>query len=227
MLRVYDGINTVPEGLTYWQPFDTSYITPKIGNNITLVGTAPILQSINGVNCVTFNGEQYLYDENANYWQLPIGATCATMTFSFWIYFSEKPTANEVTYFSIGKGVSHSSGFNICVAVTSKTKLDVQYQGHYSVTLSSSFQTGKWYHIAAKTYDGKTMRVFLDGINKGGQDRSYKQLAHPFIGICCRWWNDGIEQSSVTGSTSIAQLKIYNRALTDQEIALLATQLSS
>lgn len=226
-LNVYDGINTVPNGLTYWQPFDTSYITPKIGNNITLVGTAPILQSINGVDCVTFNGEQYLYDENANYWQLPTGAKCATMTFSFWIYFPENLTANDVKCFTIGKGVSLSQGFDITVAVESKTKLVVQYQGHYTVTLLSSFQTGKWYHIAAKTYDGKTMRVFLDGISKGGQDRSYRQLAHPFIGICCRWYNGGIEPQSITDSISIAQLKIYNRALTDQEIALLATQLSS
>ena len=82
----------------------------------------------------------------------------------------------------------------------------------------SSVLDGKWHHLAA-TYNTKTLMVFLDGKKVGNVSRNGKIKA-------------GGSAPGYIGSTNgrecfqgaMDDLRIYNRALSDKEIAKLATQ---
>lgn len=64
--------------------------------------------------------------------------------------------------------------------------------------------------------------MYVNNSNKGGSNRSYKNLAGHFIGIGRRGKPNNVLHNEIqTGDFSIAGLRIYNRALSDDEITLL------
>lgn len=96
------------------------------------------------------------------------------------------------------------------------------YQGHY-ITSEISFTLNTWYHIVIKTFNNSTMNMYVNNSNKGGSSRSgYKNLDGNFIGIGRRGKPNNVLHDEIqTGDFSIAGLRIYNRALSDDEITLL------
>lgn len=85
------------------------------------------------------------------------------------------------------------------------------------VRANSKYQTGKWYHLAG-TYDGRRMRLFVNGKLAGEsleQSGTILYPAHaPFtIGA----FKDDDEFTLFKGA--MVEVKVFNRALGDQEIA--------
>ena len=82
----------------------------------------------------------------------------------------------------------------------------------------SSVLDGKWHHIAA-TYNTKTLLVFLDGKKVGNVSRNGKIEAGGSAPGCI-----GSTNGKECFQGAMDDLRIYNRALSDKEIAQLATQ---
>lgn len=85
---------------------------------------------------------------------------------------------------------------------------------------STSVDDGQWHHVAA-TYDGSTMRVYVDGHLDGSAARTGTiQAGGSAILIGAR--SDGSNASNFPGE--IDELAIYNRALGSAEVQALAAQ---
>lgn len=75
---------------------------------------------------------------------------------------------------------------------------------------------GKWYHVAG-TYDGATMRVFVDGQLVGKSEAEGGPIAYPTKGVFVLGaYQDDNEQLAMDGA--IHELRWYHRALGDAEI---------
>lgn len=217
----------VTSGLTFFQPFARSYITPQVGHDLTLSGTAPTLSSVNGVDCVVFDGNQLLYDTNADYWTMPGDEAprywAPDMTVSMWVNvfnFTDGDILNTggAHGYDQGNGVSIGQNENY----DSTTHLWCDYQGHYRIDYSNAV-ANQWYHIAWKTYDDGWMSVYVNGQYIGSDARGgYKQLNHPFIGLACYQDNETLVPRPQ--NCAIAGFRIYDRTLEDSEIALLAAE---
>jgi hypothetical protein len=88
-------------------------------------------------------------------------------------------------------------------------------------TSGTPITVGTWYHVAA-TYDGTTMRIYMDGVQKGTASApgsiDYDPLPNTGFGIGMWHDNDG-EQYYLYGI--IDDVGIWGRALTTDEIAYL------
>lgn len=84
------------------------------------------------------------------------------------------------------------------------------------VTSSSAFQLEKWYHVAG-TYDGQTMRLFVDGTLQSESRKQRGAIDYPDrawfeIGA----YHDKNEYFRVKGA--LHEVRLYNQALSSEEI---------
>ena len=188
------------------------------GNTGALVSlgttTAPVVGKI--AQALKFNGSsQYLAIPNSS------SLTPATFTASSWIYV----TGGENTYRDIvSKGGSGTQSWAFQInTTTNNTECWVSANGS---TLVSAFGTtqftaasgnfNKWFHITC-TYDGSTVRVYVNGVQQGTASVSGTIFSSTNTITIGRW--SGASTDFFRGS--IDDVRIYNRALSAQEVALL------
>jgi len=83
----------------------------------------------------------------------------------------------------------------------------------HSVVVDHHWATGAWYHVAG-TYDGSTMRLYLNGVEQGEKDVSGTVAT-----------GNGVTLSSSGGEALdglLDDVRVYNRALSFREIQALA-----
>lgn len=200
-------------GLVFYAPLKTNAAIAETGQSLTY--SAPFEQQ-------TFGGVESLYTSGLKY---------ITMTDT-----SNLPTGNHPWTMSVwiaGKNLSSGSSFNYAAsmgkiqqysAIVLGTKGNTQFQfgPGWVDYLVNGFEENTWYHLA-ESFDGTNLHYYLDG-----------QLLNSSA------WNANIVYSSGSNVVTIgainfngyqdyfegniAAARIYDRALTDEEIALLATE---
>ncbi len=156
--------------------------------------------------------------------------TTSAFTVAFWASFTTLPanTGNEATEYAcpINKpfGATDSDSWQLCYAGT-------MAQWLYGTQGTSSFNgiytsggppivTATWYHFAL-TWDGSTKALWIDGTSSGSSGFSGIE----FDTNSLMFGADTLDTApSATFTGKLDDVRIYNRALSSTEIALLAAQ---
>lgn len=208
----------ISDGLRYFHQFIASPLEPQLGNKMTLAGNTTSISTINGINCIQLNENVRIYDENANYWT--ISNAVSTVTLSFWVNVIEKSSDNLGRSVVLGENRGLSQGMSIAFCIQ-PNNFGMEFAGHFT-TNCGAYQINKWYHIVMKT-SNNTMYSYVNNVLKGSGSRSYKQMAQHFLGFNCYkdggQYTPGIFQSKT--KYYIASIRLYDRALSDEEIQQL------
>ncbi|MEX0931437.1 MAG: LamG domain-containing protein, partial [Candidatus Paceibacterota bacterium] len=83
---------------------------------------------------------------------------------------------------------------------------------------STAVTTGRWYHVVG-TFDGQTMKIYIDGVLEDTQEHAYD------LTLSTQALRFGSTQQSYDGflSGDLDETRIYNRALSASEISALYT----
>lgn len=182
------------------------------GNDGTVNGATVDANGILGTQCYSFDYTA------ANYIDIPDLPTFSQYTLAGWIMFNTFSTGDFQKVISIGQnndinpGVWNSSHAN--AGQFRYWQRDAASTDHK--VFSSTLSTGTWYHWA-QTWDGSTMRGYLDGIEVGS-------TAVPSMDTS-RNDSDAIGYSPTEASYPLDGLaddvRIYDHALTPAEVAYL------
>ncbi|MBA3845506.1 MAG: hypothetical protein H0X45_02550 [Planctomycetes bacterium] len=220
--RLYSGPVDSSDGLVGWWPMDDglgSTASDVSGNgrrapNHGLVADATWIPGVLG-NALSFDGvDDTLTIPNQPY--LEIGRDGADFTVAFWMMLRAGPTGAWRSLFHKG-----ASEYERTLALWMQPGSD---RIHYRVSTTASWNEGgdsqgtliinSWTHVAC-VKAGRTLRLYLDGVLD-----SEVALAGDTVGnsgpiyVGKDPWYPGVD-------TAIDQLKIYARALADEEIGAL------
>lgn len=167
-------------------------------------------------SAMNFNG-------SSNYISVPNSSSLDTapdVTVSMWFKVTSATTAYQKL---IGKGPDGTEEYGLYVTPNSGL-LHVEYDSgtaHPRLDSSASVTDNQW-HLATTTYDGTTLRLFLDGVQIGSTTVAGAFAANTEnVSI-------GAEKSSSTSryflNGSLDDARVYNRALSTTEVSALYNQ---
>ena len=88
------------------------------------------------------------------------------------------------------------------------------------LTADAAFEKGRWYHVAG-TYDGKEMRLYIDGVLRGRSTAQSGKIAYPATGfIELAAYRDDNEYYRLRGL--LHEVSVHEGALTEDAVARLA-----
>jgi hypothetical protein len=224
------GQSSLENGLVGYWPLDSKTIDWSTntardlsgnGNNATLVNMSAATSSAPGKigEALQFNGtSSFARAGNAS---LPAGA--AARSISVWIKTSQSVPANSfplIAEYGIAGTIGEYYGLGLCppsefacnYAPTGVAGLGVWGPG---ITSARPVNDGRWHHLVA-TFDGANRRLYLDGVPQGTAPLATNTVLNTYLFI------GGPIQSVVAFfNGTIDELRIYNRALSAQEVAQL------
>ena len=197
--------------LAYYIPFDAgsisgSSVTAAVGSSITAVsGNSTSLPSISTTNYACGTGSVSLNTTNQQYISFPSTTIPSNFTISFFLYVPSRPTVDGTKILKFGNVWIQVNGSAAFITFYSNTG----YSGYY--TLPDAYPTGSWVYVAW-VVSGTNWSMYMNGTkytltassNISGQNTT------GWMG-----WSDG------TFIGNIDDFRLYNRALTDSEIANL------
>ena len=201
-------------GLMLWHSLTkSSFTAPEIGDEFTIYNAAPSAAFVGGLKCAYFDGSVGLYQTNVNYWE----TSSTELTFSAWAKFSGN-TYNQ--YRAVMGGGRW----------TSKTAIDtgIGQNGYQTTTANynvySSVRNNDWHHVLGTLNKNGRVTLYLDGVSKGysGANTNWTVASNFAIGL--NWNSNGAVCRDNPFLGYIAGVRVYNRVLTNEEIALLATE---
>jgi hypothetical protein len=125
------------------------------------------------------------------------------------LYFS---TLDDYSFY-VGYGGNDSNTFNICTLYEG-----VKNYHRGSDDVLGDIVTAKWYHIVM-TFDGTTMKCYINGLLSGQYNYTYNTNVtdYPlYVGYLATQSDMTFDQNGY-----IANLSVYDRALTEEEIQQL------
>ncbi|MCP5526483.1 MAG: Ig-like domain-containing protein [Verrucomicrobiales bacterium] len=188
-----------------------------LGGEFAEVGLAvdfPTIESINGVPCVTLKGGGEAYSGPITPAELEGASPC---TIEVWVY--NPSLSDEETVVAWGKrggpdgsNMSFNYGGNATWGA-------VGHWGAPDMGWGGSNPAPGYWHYLVYTYNGTTAIVYDNGLEKYREDMVL--AIHPLNPINIGAQNDaaGAPQAALSGSLSIASVKIRDYALTDVQIA--------
>ena len=214
-------------GLTYWMPFDSSYETPTIGNNnLTLEGTAPTLETQDGISGMTSDsGTGYLYEQGtATYWT-PETSGVPNATFSMWF----KPTSwSGDILFCAGENYhswsSENSAANLLIVANNNEMRFIVHDTTDHIHVNTYPELDKWHHYAIVfDHSLNKMSIYVDGVLAGDDTTS---TDHHMLNVnTISFYKElGSQTLGAPAIGNITGLRIYDRVLDATEIATLATE---
>jgi len=199
-------------GLVMYHPLSEVSLTPSIGSVFELAGTAPSATIEDGIPCLLFNNGAYK-QANTNYWNY----NSPIITLSIW---GKCLNTSNAAAFATGRW-AYNDAFEImketywkCVSaaedIASSSAIDITKWHHLCATLDKTTNTGKFYIdgnlIGETTYSINLTNNVVIGANADGS--GYIPRDSWFYGY-------------------LAAARIYDRVLTDEEIAMLASEFTA
>lgn len=185
----------------------------KSSLNATLYNS-PVYTS-GGGKYITFNGSnQYAITGDLS---SKFANASKVITIQLWAY----PTENGVLLSELGVGNSSSGWHESVIEITGSNTLRVGFWNGTSITqLNTSITLNTW-HLISITYNGTTMKGYLDGTNFGSVNFT-REVPHSYYGNG-EYFAMGLSDITNMGDGTYAnyrlgRLDIFNTALTDDEI---------
>ncbi|MDB5388886.1 MAG: vcbs repeat-containing protein, partial [Planctomycetaceae bacterium] len=199
-----------PAGMVGWWPAEGNATDVKNGNNGTLNGATFGPGEVN--QAFNFNGGSYVSVPSS-----PSLNVTSSLSIEGWVNLSTNNFNNGLVYkgtLGIGSQGAYSLGFFTGGSNQLVFRLN---ENSRQVVSSTSFVPSQWYHVAA-TYDGTTMKVYVNGVLDGSvaYSASISTNSSPLI-------IGGYYDSPYLFHGKIDELSIYNQALTPAEIQGIVT----
>ncbi len=224
-LAAADGCETIgacvslTDGLVVHHPFDGTAVDIRYGANGTVIGVSFVNDRFNNPSRAArfsasssgFSGSSVVVPSNS---RLPVGASPRTM--ALWI--SDRRNTSTWQYRSVvGYGdIMTGTRFGVSMQADFVARTDRPIFSGQSADVggSTDLLDSRWHHVAA-TYDGSTVRLYVDGaLNNSGAQSLNTTTQMLYIGrapVRMSEYFDG----------DIDDLRIYDRALRANEISAL------
>ena len=199
--------------------YDAKDLTSISGTIADLSGKS-VTGSLNGdVSIDTLNDvKSFSFDGSGDYirGQLTSFGGEQTFTFSLWFNMLEFVSGSNNSIFQIGSQGASEEGLGFRVQSGSVFRM-------YTWGGPSSFNTGTvhpntWYH-AVGTYAGGVMTLYVDGnILQSTSGSSLNLPTNPYFALGVQLTSTGAEYSTSGFKGSIANFRLFNRALTSDEV---------
>lgn len=185
-----------------------------IGASLTTdrFGDADSAYSFNGVDNAIF-----LSPTNTDVSYQSVNLPEAAITVSAWVKPNSYNEWESIVCFMRDNGIVEQYGFQISSWSNNKFAFHLAGggNGHSQITTSSSFLTNTWYFVTA-THDGATMKLYVNGSLETSSTNETGNIAYTNTRFRIGKYEDNNESHYFDGS--IDEVKIYNKALTLEEI---------
>ena len=203
--------NPITEGLVAYYPFNgNANDESSNGNDGVVYGSILTEDRFGNENSA------YEFDGNSNYIEIENTANLIERnhTLCCWVYTSDDDG------FLVGKGQDGewNDPYAIYLA-NSKFKYNIRedYPNVYSIETTENIVTNEWYFLVG-TYDGNEIKFYVNGEIYGSLETGGQPLANQDLNLM-------IGSSSTPNVAMLSgildDIRIYNRALTDEEIQFL------
>ena len=156
-------------------------------------------------------GKYLSFDGSTNYATIPYTITDNLITVSFW-YYSKIFSANSSLDALISNYTSGISGFDVRLNSSTTINLAIVIAASESQISIGAITNNTWYHIAF-TYDGATVKTYLDAVFKSSTNVIGTRANGTQICI-----GTSAYDTNRKATCGVPQVMIYNRALSDTEI---------
>lgn len=191
------------------------------GQLLTKVGTVSYT-TVLGIDCVQFaNKNSYIQTS-----MTAGGENALNVSVSLWIYLPEDARADCSDYprfFNMGNSRNAYSFF----CGTSTPDLHLNFQSNDSANnwpaSNVSIEKNRWYHICGVLENGRDIRCYLNGV-KGPEEQHMDAAVHSAdpINVYINYFPSDLGIDKVC----ISRLAVYNRVLSEEEIQMLAGELT-
>jgi hypothetical protein len=152
------------------------------------------------------------------------GVTSMPITLSGWVNIASLYGQNQAVV-CLGSNTTNNNRYYLLVTTSGATgALAKASSTAVQATSTSTLSTGSWHHVCAVFTSSTSRAAYLDGGNKGtdatSASPSSAAITSTFIGRCTSSTTDNYMEGT------IAQCAVWNVALTDPEVASLATGLT-
>jgi len=159
-----------------------------------------------------FGGGKYLsFDGSTNFATIPYTITDNLITVGFW-YYSKVFSSNASLDALISNYTSGISGFDVRLNSSTTINLAISFSGSETGVSFGTIANNTWYYVVF-TYDGATIKTYLDGVLKNSTNRVGTRDNGTQICI-----GTSAYDTNRRATCGIPQVMIYNRALSDAEI---------
>lgn len=228
----------IEDGLSMFVPFFNNYNTVDGNVDLTLLDNdagEPTFTTIQGIPCIYMTGGQTLYN-NTNAGDLVswFNGTDGKPVFtcSFWVKVKDKALNTNYPWLAFGadgSSLTYKKEGALIKTDTSSRYLSYEQSGHWGNNITN-VDSANWNHIAiVSSVSGSSVVLtgYVNGVRHGSNSRSYNfMMTHVFS---INQYALGNNASTVTWNSStcdwyLSGLRVYNRVLTDAEIAQLAAE---
>jgi hypothetical protein len=159
-----------------------------------------------------FGGGKYLsFDGSTNFATIPYTITDNLITVGFW-YYSKVFSSNASLDALISNYTSGISGFDVRLNSSTTINLAISFSGSETGVSFGTIANNTWYYVVF-TYDGATIKTYLDGVLKNSTNRVGTRDNGTQICI-----GTSAYDTNRRATCGIPQVMIYNRALSDAEM---------
>ena len=203
----------VTEGLIIY--LDANNTSSYAGTGTTwydLSGNSRHASLISSPSYEGFGTGKYLsFDGSTNYATIPYTITDNLITVGFW-YYSKVFSSNSSLDALISNYTSGISGFDVRLNSSTTINLAIVIAAAESQISIGTITNNTWYFIAF-TYDGATVRTYLDGVFRSSANVVGTRANGTQICV-----GTSAYDTNRRATCGIPQVMIYNRALSDSEI---------
>lgn len=212
-------------GLLAWYRMDDEPSDGVLDDSST---NGRVARCIAGINCPTqvagvrgmaaaFDGTQYARVSYGSWL-----ATSAGYSIAAWIYIDNDQFDQVAFAKPFGPSTSDAWGITTwSAAAGSGTCLEtVDDAGGDQFVCGPTLSAGRWFHVAGR-WDGSTKALFIDAVKVGERTNAPASMIDTHDVVIGSDENAGMPAYQFHGK--VDELQIYDRALTDAEIAMLAT----
>ena len=183
------------------------------GWNGTLVG-GPLWATGKSGNAVDLDG-------TGDYVSLPAGVVASSTTSTVAAWVNLDAVSNWMRIFDFGSGTSTYMFLTPKNAANGKIRFAIKNNGSSEQVIdgTSALAAGGWHHVAV-TLNGATGTLYVDGVNVGSNNAM--TLKPSDMGSTTQNWIGRSQYSDPYLNGRVDDFRIYTRALTASEIAVLA-----
>ncbi len=223
---VFDPAALTMEGLVAFYPFIGDASDHSGWNNHGTVMGAGLAQD-------RFNREDHAYqfngvDDFILLSERAINDSLTDFTVSLWYRTGPEtkvdtpslPTGDRTMFFE-----AESGGAGLWIRMrTNEDTIVVSALDKFSVAAAGAFNDGYWHHLAVTAAEGRTVRIFVDGVLAGQSDSNLEYTVDgptPELPMIGRTGEVGADEPRHHFDGALDDIAIFQRGLADEEVVLL------